>query len=97
MKQILQPIEDIGKLAKKTWDNIACRRGPVIGKSHFTLRNSAVDMPRWSAQILRPKGIGALYIRMRHENITLDVWAGMEMGYVPARENTGHWQVCQGM
>jgi len=41
---IIQPIDDIGKLAKKHGIPLHVDAAQSIGKSHFTLRNSAVDM-----------------------------------------------------
>ncbi len=97
---VIQPIEDIGKLAKKHGIPLHVDAAQSIGKSHFTLRNSSVDMLTLVPhKFYGPKGIGALYIRCGMKISPLMFGAGHEMGLRPGTENipgiAGFAKACQ--
>lgn len=97
---VMQPIDDIGKLAKKHGIPLHVDAAQSIGKSHFTLRNSSVDMLTLVPhKFYGPKGIGALYIRCGIKISPLMFGAGHEMGLRPGTENipgiAGFAKACQ--
>lgn len=85
---VLQPIEDIGALAKKHAIPFHVDAAQSIGKAYFTLRNSSIDMltvvPH---KFYGPKGIGALYIKSGCNVLPLMYGADHEMGLRPGTEN----------
>ena len=97
---VLQPIEDIGALAKKHAIPFHVDAAQSIGKSYFTLRNSSIDMltvvPH---KFYGPKGVGALYIRSGCNVLPLMFGADHEMGLRPGTENVpgiaGFAKACQ--
>ena len=97
---VLQPIEDIGALAKKHAIPFHVDAAQSIGKSYFTLHNSSIDMltvvPH---KFYGPKGIGALYIRSGCNVLPLMFGADHEMGLRPGTENVpgiaGFAKACQ--
>ena len=97
---VMQPIEDIGKLAQEHGIPLHVDAAQSIGKSPFTLRNSAVDMLTLVPhKFYGPKGIGALYIRRGIKVSPLMFGAGHEMGLRPGTENipgiAGFAKACQ--
>jgi len=97
---VIQPIEEIGKLAKKHGIPLHSDAAQSIGKSHFTLKNSFVDMLTLVPhKFYGPKGIGALYIRCGVKISPLMFGAGHEMGLRPGTENlpgvAGFAKACQ--
>jgi len=97
---VLQPIEDIGVLAKKHSIPFHVDAAQSIGKSYFTLHNSSIDLltvvPH---KFYGPKGIGALYIRSGCNVLPLMFGADHEMGLRPGTENipgiAGFAKACQ--
>jgi cysteine desulfurase len=97
---VLQPIEDVGALAKKHAIPFHVDAAQSIGKAFFTLRNSSIDMltivPH---KFYGPKGIGALYIRCGCNVSPLMFGADHEMGLRPGTENVpgiaGFGKACQ--
>lgn len=97
---VLQPIEDIGALAKKHAIPFHVDAAQSIGKSYFTLLNSSIDMltvvPH---KFYGPKGIGALYIRSGCNVLPLMFGADHEMGLRPGTEGVpgiaGFAKACQ--
>ena len=97
---VLQPIEDIGALAKKHVIPFHVDAAQSIGKSYFTLRNSSIDMLTIAPhKFYGPKGIGALYIRSGRNVFPLMFGANHEMGLRPGTENVpgiaGFAKACQ--
>ncbi len=97
---VLQPIEDIGALAKKHAVTFHVDAAQSIGKSYFTLHNSSIDMltivPH---KFYGPKGTGALYIRSGCNVFPLMFGAEHELGLRPGTENVpgiaGFAKACQ--
>jgi cysteine desulfurase len=97
---IMQPIEDIAKLAKRHGIPLHVDAAQSIGKSHFNLRSSDVDMLTLVPhKFYGPKGVGALYIRCGVKISPLMFGAGHEMGLRPGTENipgiAGFAKACQ--
>ena len=97
---VLQPIEDIGAVAKKHSIPFHVDAAQSIGKSYFTLRNSSIDMLTVAPhKFYGPKGIGALYIKSGCNVLPLMYGAGHEMGLRPGTENVpgiaGFAKACQ--
>ena len=97
---VLQPIEDIGALAKKHAIPFHVDAAQSIGKSYFTLRNSSIDiLTVVPHKFYGPKGIGALYIRSGCNVLPLMFGADHEMGLRPGTENVpgiaGFAKACQ--
>lgn len=85
---VLQPIEDIGALAKKHAIPFHVDAAQSIGKTYFTLSNSCIDMLTIAPhKFYGPKGIGALYIRSGCNVLPLMHGADHEMGLRPGTEN----------
>ena len=85
---VIQPVEDIGALTKKNDILFHVDAAQSIGKSHFSLKNSSIDMltivPH---KFYGPKGIGALYARRGRKPSPLMFGADHEMGLRPGTEN----------
>ncbi len=97
---VLQPIEDIGAIAKKHAIPFHVDAAQSIGKSYFTLRNSSIDMLTIAPhKFYGPKGIGALYIKSGCNVFPLMFGADHEMGLRPGTENVpgiaGFAKACQ--
>jgi len=97
---VIQPIEDIATLAKRHGIPFHVDAAQSIGKSHFTLKNSSIDMLTLVPhKFYGPKGIGALYIRSGRTVSPLLIGAGHEMGLRPGTENipgiAGFAKACQ--
>jgi cysteine desulfurase len=97
---VIQPIEEIGKLAKTQGIPLHVDAAQSIGKSHFTLRNSPVDiLTLVPHKFYGPKGVGALYIRCGVKISPLMFGADHEMGLRPGTENipgvAGFAKACQ--
>ncbi|MFZ2197499.1 MAG: cysteine desulfurase family protein [Thermodesulfovibrionales bacterium] len=85
---VLQPIEDIGALAKKHAIPFHVDAAQSIGKDYFTLSNSCIDMLTIAPhKFYGPKGIGALFIRGGCNVLPLMHGANHEMGLRPGTEN----------
>ena len=85
---VLQPIEDIGALAKKHVIPFHVDAAQSIGKAFFTLSNSCIDMLTIAPhKFYGPKGIGALFIRGGCNVVPLMHGANHEMGLRPGTEN----------
>lgn len=85
---VLQPVEDIGALAKKHAVPFHVDAAQSIGKAYLTLHNSSIDMLTIAPhKFYGPKGIGALYIRSGCNVLPLMYGAGHEMGLRPGTEN----------
>ncbi len=85
---VIQPIEDIGLLAKKHGIAFHVDAAQSIGKMFFTLKNSPIDMltivPH---KFYGPKGAGALYIRQGVKLSPLMFGADHERNVRPGTEN----------
>lgn len=85
---VLQPIEDIGTLARKHGIPFHVDAAQSIGKMFFTLKDSLVDMltivPH---KFYGPKGVGALYLRSGRRLAPLMFGADHEMHLRPGTEN----------
>jgi cysteine desulfurase len=85
---VLQPVEEIGDIAKKHGITFHVDAAQSVGKMPFTLADSAIDLLTVvSHKFYGPKGIGALYIRKGIALKPLLFGAGHEMGLRPGTEN----------
>ena len=97
---VIQPIEDIGNLAKQNSIAFHVDAAQSIGKSNLTLNNSSIDMLTLVPhKFYGPKGIAALYLRSGCRLSPLMFGAGHEMGLRPGTENvpgiSGFAKACQ--
>jgi cysteine sulfinate desulfinase/cysteine desulfurase-like protein len=97
---VIQPIGDIATLAKRHGIPFHVDAAQSIGKSHFTLKNSPIDMLTLVPhKFYGPKGVGALYIRSGRTISPLLFGAGHEMVLRPGTENipgiAGFAKACQ--
>jgi len=85
---VLQPIEEIGAIAKKHGVVFHVDAAQSIGKSYFTLNSSSIDLltivPH---KFYGPKGIGGLYIKNGCKLSPLMFGANHEKGLRPGTEN----------
>jgi cysteine desulfurase len=97
---VIQPVEDIGAIAKKHAIAFHVDAAQSIGKSYLTLHNSYIDMLTLVPhKFYGPKGIGALYIRAGCNLSPFMFGADHEMGLRPGTENVpgiaGFAKACQ--
>ncbi len=97
---VIQPVEDIGALAKNNSILFHVDAAQSIGKSYFTLNNSSIDLLTLTPhKFYGPKGVGALYIKSGVRLAPLMFGAGHEMGLRPGTENVpgiaGFAKACQ--
>lgn len=85
---VMQPINDIGALAKERGITFHVDAAQSIGKVLFSLNNSPIDMltvvPH---KFYGPKGIGALYVKNGIKINPILYGAGHETGLRPGTEN----------
>lgn len=85
---ILQPIEEIGAIAKAHGAALHTDAAQSVGKIQFSLTGSTIDlMTVASHKFYGPKGIGALYVRNGAQVLPLFFGAGHEKGLRPGTEN----------
>jgi len=97
---VIQPIEEIGALARRHGIVFHVDAAQSIGKSYFSLNNSPVDLltivPH---KFYGPKGIGGLYIKDGCKLSPLMFGANHERGLRPGTENVpgivGFAKTCQ--
>ncbi len=97
---VIQPVEDIGVLAKQNSILFHVDAAQSIGKAYFTLNNSQIDLLTLVPhKFYGPKGIGALYVKSGVKLAPLMFGAGHEMGLRPGTENVpgiaGFAKACQ--
>lgn len=97
---VIQPVEDIGALAKQNSIPFHVDAAQSIGKAYFTLNNSSIDLLTLVPhKFYGPKGIGALYVKSGLKLTPLMFGAGHEMGLRPGTENVpgiaGFAKACQ--
>lgn len=97
---VIQPVEDIGVLAKQNSIPFHVDAAQSIGKSYFTLNNSSIDLLTLVPhKFYGPKGIGALYVKSGGKLAPLMFGADHEMGLRPGTENVpgiaGFAKACQ--
>lgn len=69
---VLQPIREIGALAKKHHILFFCDATQAVGKIEVNVQQDAIDLLALSShKIYGPKGTGALFIRRRNPRVTL--------------------------
>jgi cysteine desulfurase len=85
---IIQPIEEIGKMAKEYGIPLHTDAAQTIGKMHFSLKDSLIEMTTIvSHKFYGPKGIGALYIKRGTALKNILFGANHERGLRPGTEN----------
>lgn len=85
---VIQPIEEIGVLAKEHGITFHVDAAQSIGKMYFSLRNSSINMMTIvSHKFYGSKGIGALYVRDDIKLKPILFGAGHERGLRPGTEN----------
>jgi cysteine desulfurase len=85
---VIQPVEEIGKIAEKHGIAFHSDAAQTIGKIPFTLPDSGIDMLTVAAhKLYGPKGVGALYMRKGLTLRPLLFGAGHEKGLRPGTEN----------
>jgi cysteine desulfurase len=68
----IQPIEKIGKIAKKHGVFFHCDAAQAVGKIPVDVEKQQIDLLSFSAhKMYGPKGIGALYIRQRNPRVRI--------------------------
>ncbi|MDH4232334.1 MAG: cysteine desulfurase, partial [Nitrospirota bacterium] len=97
---VLQPIEELGAIAKRHGIVFHVDAAQSIGKSYFTLNASPVDMLTLVPhKFYGPKGIGGLYIKNGCRLSPLMFGANHERGLRPGTENVpgiaGFAKTCQ--
>jgi cysteine desulfurase len=97
---VIQPVEDIGAIAKNHVIPFHVDAAQSIGKSYFTLHNSSIDMLTLVPhKFYGPKGIGALYIKAGCNLSPFMFGADHELGLRPGTENVpgiaGFAKACQ--
>ena len=85
---VIQPVEEIGALAKEHEITFHVDAAQSIGKMYFSLTGSPIDiLTLVSHKFYGPKGIGALYVRSGTNLKPILFGAGHEMGLRPGTEN----------
>jgi cysteine desulfurase len=85
---VLQPVEEIGALAREKGISIHTDAAQTVGKIPVNVDNLNVDMLTVAThKFYGPKGIGALYMRKGVELSPLLFGAGHEKGLKPGTEN----------
>jgi cysteine desulfurase len=97
---VVQPIEEIGGIAKAQGAAFHVDAAQSIGKMQFSLAGSAIDFMTVAAhKFYGPKGVGALYVRSGTHILPLLFGAGHEKGLRPGTENVagivGFGKACQ--
>jgi len=97
---ILQPIEEIGALAKTHGAAFHTDAAQSVGKMQFSLTGGAIDFMTVAAhKFYGPKGVGALYVKTGAHILPLLFGAGHEKGLRPGTENVagivGLGKACQ--
>jgi cysteine desulfurase len=96
---VLQPIEEIGAVAKAHGTAFHTDAAQSVGKIQFSLTGSPIDFMTLAAhKFYGPKGVGALYVRTGARVLPLFFGAGHEKGLRPGTENvagiTGLGKAC---
>jgi cysteine desulfurase len=97
---VIQPVEEIGVLAKEQDITFHVDAAQSMGKMQFTVYESPIDLLTVvSHKFYGPKGIGALYVRNGTDLKPILFGAGHERGLRPGTENVagiaGFGKACQ--
>jgi cysteine desulfurase len=85
---VLQPIEEIGAIAKAHGAAFHTDAAQSVGKIQFSLTGSPLDFVTVAAlKFYGPKGVGGLYVRTGARILPLLFGAGHEKGLRPGTEN----------
>jgi len=97
---VIQPVEEIGTLARERGITFHVDAAQSVGKMQFTVAGSSIDLLTVvSHKFYGPKGVGALYVGSGKELRPILFGAGHERGLRPGTENVagiaGFGKACQ--
>ena len=99
----INPIQDIGKVAKERGVLFHCDATQGVGKIPVDVQTMGIDLMSFSAhKIYGPKGVGALYVRKRNPRVRIAAQIdgggherGMRSGTLPVPLIVGFGKACE--